>query len=71
MRDEENAEPARLEITEQVQDVDPRRRIEHADDLVGHEELDVEQQCARDQEPLELPPAQLVRILVQDLGRVE
>ena len=71
VRDEEDAEPACLEVAEQVQDVDARRRVEHADDLVGDEEIDVEQQRTRDQQALELPSAQLVRVLVQDLCRVE
>ena len=35
--DEQDPQAARLQVAEQVQDVDPRRRVEHADDLVGHE----------------------------------
>ena len=69
--DEEDPEPARLQVAQQVQDVDARRRIEHADDLVGDEELDVEQERPRDEQALELAAAQLVRVLVQHLARVE
>ena len=71
MRDEEDPEAARLEVAEQVEDVDARRGIEHADDLVGDEELDVEQQRARDEQPLELPARELVRVLAEDVTRVE
>ncbi len=67
MRDEENAEAALLQVTEQVQDVDPRRGVQHADDLIRDEELDVEQQCARDEQTLELAAAQLVRVLLQNV----
>ena len=69
--DEEDAESARLEIAEQVQNVDPRRGVEHADDLVRDEEADVEQERARNQHALELASAQLVGILVENFGRVE
>ena len=67
MGDEQDAEPARLQVAEQVQHVDPGRGVEHADDLVGDEEPDVEQQRAGDQQALELPAAQLVRVLAEDL----
>ena len=65
MRDEEDPEPARLQVAEQVQDVDARRGVEHADDLVRDQEPDVEQERPRDEEALELAAAQLVRVLVQ------
>ena len=71
MRDEEDPEAACLEVAEQVQHVDPRRGVEHADDLVRDEELDVEQQRACDQEPLELAAAQLVRVLAEARFGVE
>ena len=63
--------PSPLQVAEQVEHVDPRRRVEHADDLVGDEELDVEEQRAGDHQPLELPAAQLVRVLAEDVGRLE
>ena len=71
MGDEEDAEAARLQVAEQVEDVDAGRGVEHADDLVGDEQPDVEQQRPRDQHALELAAAQLVRVLVQDVARVE
>ena len=63
--------PRLLEIAEQVQNIDPRRGVEHADDLVRDEEADVEQERARNQHALELASAQLVGILVENFGRVE
>ena len=71
VRDEEDPEAARLQVAEQVQDVDPRRGIEHADDLVGDEQPDVEQERAGDQQALELAAAQLVRVLAEDVAGVE
>ncbi len=69
MRDEQDPEAAGLQVAEQVEHVDPRGGVEHADDLVRDEEPDVEQQGTRDEQPLELAAAQLVRVLVQDLRR--
>ena len=71
VRDEQDAEPALLEVAEDVEDVDPGRRVEHADDLVGDEELDVEDQRARDEQPLELASAELMRVLAEDVRRLE
>ena len=71
VRDEQDAEPARLQVAEQVEHVDARRGVEHADDLVGDEQLDVEEQRARDEHALELAAAQLVRVLAEDVRRVE
>ena len=68
--DEEDPEPALLEVAEQVQDVDPGRGVEHADDLVGDEQADVEQQRPRDQHPLELAAGELVRVLAEHVARV-
>ena len=65
------AEAARLQVAEQVEDVDAGRGVEHADDLVGDEQADVEQQRPRDQHALELAAAQLVRVLVEHVARVE
>ena len=65
VRDEEDAEAACLQVAEQVEHVDPRRGIEHADDLVGDEQLDVEQERARDEHSLELAAAQLMRVLAE------
>ena len=58
-------EAARLQVAEQVEHVDPGRRVEHADDLVGDEQLDVEQERARDEHSLELAAAQLMRVLAE------
>ena len=69
--DEHDAEASTLEIGEQIEHVDPGRGVEHADDLVGDQELDVEQESASDQEALKLTAAQLVRVLVQDLSWIE
>jgi hypothetical protein len=71
VRDEENAEPARLQVAEQVEHVDPGGGVEHADDLVGDEELEVEEERARDQQPLELSPAELMRVLAENVCRAE
>ena len=49
MGDEHDAQASSLEIGEQVEDVDSRRSVEHADDLVSDQELDVEKKCPRDQ----------------------
>ena len=64
------AEAARLQVAEQVEHVDARRGVEHADDLVGDEQPDVEQQRARDQHALELAAAELVRVLAEHVARV-
>ena len=69
VRDEEDPEAARLQVAEQVQDVDPGGRVEHADDLVRDEQLDVEQERPRDEEALELAAAELVRVLVRGSRR--
>ena len=69
--DEQDPEAARLEISEQVQDVDPGRRVQHAYDLVGNEEANVQEQSPGDQQALELAAAQLVRIFVQHLAGVQ
>ena len=61
--------PRDFQVLEQVQDVDPRRGIEHADDLVGDEEPDVEQECAGAMSRRWSWPAQLV--LAGDRARVE
>ncbi len=65
--DEEDPEASRPQVGQQVEDVDARRRVEHADDLVGDEEADVEQERPRDQQPLELSAGELVRIAVEHL----
>ena len=65
MRDEEDAQPAGLEVAEQVEHVDASRGVEHADDLVRDQVLDVQQERPSDQQPLELAAAELVRVLAQ------
>ena len=62
------AEPAGFEVAEQVEDVDARRGVEHADDLVRHEQLDVEQERPRDQQALELAAAELMRVLAEHVA---
>ena len=69
--DEENAHAPGLEVGQQVQDVDPGGGVEHADDLVRHEDLEIQQQRAGHQEALQLSAAQLVRVLVQHLAGFE
>ena len=71
VRDEEDAEPARLQVAEQVEHVDPRRGVEHRDDLVGDEQADVEQERPRDQHALELAAGELVRVLAEHVAGVE
>src|SRR6185312_5052190 len=71
VRDEEDPEAAPLEVAEQVEDVDAGRGVEHADDLVRDKQLDLEEQRPRDHQPLELPAAQLVRVLAEYVGRLE
>lgn len=56
VRGEEDCQATLLQAAEQVQYIDPSRGIKHADDLVGDQHLDVEQQSARDQKSLELAP---------------
>ena len=63
--------PAGLQVAEQVEDVDPGRGVEHADDLVRHEQADIEEQSARDEHALQLTAAQLMGVLPQDVSRVE
>ena len=63
--------PRAFSVAEQVEHVDPRRRVEHADDLVRDEEADVEHQGAGDEQPLELTAAQLVRVLAEDVSGAE
>ena len=71
MRDEEDAETARRQVAEDVEDVDAGRSVEHADDLVGHQQLELEHQCARDQQALQLAAAQLVRVLAEHGGGLQ
>ena len=69
--DEEDPEAALLQLAEQIEDVDARRGVEHADDLVGDEQPDVEQERARDEQSLELASAQLMGVLAEDVSGVE
>ena len=71
MGNEQDPEALALQVDEQVEDVDARRSIEHAYDLVRYEELDLEQQRASDQEALLLATRELVRELVEDVSGVE
>ena len=71
VRDEEDPDALLLQVSEQVEDVDPGRRVEHADDLVGDEELEVEQQRAGDHQALQLSAAELVRVLAEHVRRLE
>ena len=69
--DEEDAESARGEVAQDVEDVDARRGVEHADDLVRDQQLQVEHQRPRDQQALQLATAQLMRVLAQAGGWIE
>ena len=69
--DEEDPEPAGLQVSQQVQHVDPGRGVEHADDLVRDEQPDVEQERPRDEHALQLAAAQLVGVLAEHVARVE
>ena len=69
MGNEQDPEALALQVDEQVEDVDARRGIEHAYDLVRDEELDLEQQSASDQQALLLAARELVGELVEDVSR--
>ena len=71
MGDEQDTQAALLEVTEDVQDIDPGRRVQHADDLVGDQELDVEDERARDEQALKLAPTQLVWVLAEHVAWLE
>ena len=71
VRDEENPEPAGLQVSQQVQHVDSGRGVEHADDLVRDEQSDVEHERARDEHALQLAAAQLVGVLAEDVPGIE
>ena len=69
--DEEDAEAARREVAQDVEDVDAGRGVEHADDLVRDQQLEVEHQRPRDQQALQLAAAELVRVLAEHGGGLE
>ena len=71
MGDEEDPEARAFQADQHVEHVDPGRGVEHADDLVSDEKLDVQQQGPGHQEALLLAAGELVGELVQDVGRVE
>ena len=69
--DEQNPQAPALEIGQQIEDIDARGRVEHADDLIGNQDLEVQQQRSGNQQPLELAAAELMRVLVEDLIGLE
>src|SRR3989304_2066560 len=71
VRDEQDREAARFEVGQQVEHVDAGGSIQHADDLIGYQKLNVEQQSAGNKQTLQLPAAELVRELVQNMLRVQ
>jgi hypothetical protein len=61
-----------LEIQHQLEDLCPHAHVEHGDGLVRDEEDRVEDDRARDHDPLLLPAGEVGRVLVHELlGRVE
>ena len=70
VRDVEKGDPALLfEAQHEVQDPDPDRDVEHADRLVGKDDLGLDGERARDRYALPLPARELVRVLLGDLPR--
>ena len=68
---EEDGQTTGFELCQQVENTHSCGCIEHADDLVCHENLNVKQQSTRDEKALQLSTAQLVGKLVHDLVGVE
>ena len=70
VRDVEEGDPALLfQPQHEVQDSDPDRDVEHADRLVGEDDLRLDGERARDRHALPLPARELVRVLRRDLAR--
>ena len=58
-----------LELQHQVQDPDPDRDVEHADRLVGEDDLRLDGERAGDRDALPLAARELVRVLGGDVLR--
>ena len=61
--------PRAFQVSEQIEHVDPGGRVEQVDDLVGDQELELEQQRAGDHQALQLASTQLVRESAQHVRR--
>ncbi len=71
MRDEQNRQPARFEIRQQVQHVNAGGSVKHTDDFIRHQKFNIQQQGAGNQQALQLASAQLVWIFIQNNVRVQ
>src|SRR6516162_8685560 len=69
--DEQDRQARPLQLDQEVEHVDARGGVEHADDLVGDQHLDLQQQRAGDQQPLLLAAGKLVRVLAEHVAGVE
>ena len=69
--DEQDRQAGLLQADEQVQDVDPGGGVQHADDLVGDQQPDVEEQGTGDEQALLLATGQLMRVLAEDITGIE
>ena len=69
--DKKHRQALALQRDQHVEHVHPSRSVKHADDLIGDEKFDVQQQCPSHEEALLLPARKLMRELVYDVGRVE
>src|SRR4051794_17156555 len=69
MGDEEVREPELvLEVLEEVEDLGLDRDVERRDRLVTHDQLRVQGQCTGDADALPLPPGELVRVAIDEVG---
>jgi len=59
------------ELAEKIENIRPRGGVEHADNLIRDQKLYIHEQGARDEQALELPAGELVRVLPQDFPRVQ
>ena len=70
VRDEEVGElELLLQVLEQVDDLRLDRDVERRDGLVGHDEVGVDGESARDADSLALPARELVRVAGGGVGR--
>lgn len=71
MGDVEDTEAAFLQAGEEVEDIDTGGGVEHAGDLVGDQETQIEQERAGDEQALQLAAAELVRVAAEHLPGVQ
>src|ERR1022692_4095295 len=70
MGDVEDREPVPLtQVTEEIEDAEPDRDVEHGNRLVGEQDPGLYSQRAGDGHALALPAGQLVRVLTEVLVR--